>query len=515
MRRVLIVCMALVLAFAMVPAVSGAAPSSNKRPLQASSFQLQSEGGFGDAQNSYAWSMAEFNGDVYVGTGRLADTFSPMWESMWGAIDSETRPPQLPDVPFPPYLQDFLGSSLPRVSDDAAYAAWNASAHAEIWRLHDDEWSRVWRAADVPSTLLSEAGAPTVTPEITGIRSMLTYTDKNAVTALFASSGGFNFSIPASSTQLLTSTDGETWNRLKTPAMMGRQTRATAVHNGKLYVGGAGAGSGAAVYTSDEPSVTASWTKVLDFNGIAAENTVVLSFATYNGLLYVGTQNTEGFQVWRSTSANPQSNADWVKVVSDGAGDRYNVWAGTMKVFRDKLYVGSMSLPYLTGYEDFKGFDIIRIDKKDKWQLLVGDVNPVAPITPDATRTVASGWPSGFGNPLNAYCWQLEEYGGRLYVGTFDMLVFLRYLGDAEAYFDYDIPDAIVAASQSPLAQMFYGADMWETRDGLDWSPVTLNGLGDNENYGFRTMKTFGSLLYVGTSNPWKGCQIWTGTTQR
>ncbi|MEI6840626.1 MAG: hypothetical protein WCK53_05140, partial [Methanomicrobiales archaeon] len=29
-----------------------------------------SDGGFGDPQNNYAWSVSEFKGDLYVGTGR-------------------------------------------------------------------------------------------------------------------------------------------------------------------------------------------------------------------------------------------------------------------------------------------------------------------------------------------------------------------------------------------------------------------------------------------------------------
>ena len=33
-------------------------------------FTRISEGGFGDPQNNYAWAVAEFNGDLYVGTGR-------------------------------------------------------------------------------------------------------------------------------------------------------------------------------------------------------------------------------------------------------------------------------------------------------------------------------------------------------------------------------------------------------------------------------------------------------------
>jgi len=54
------------------------------------------------------------------------------------------------------------------------------------------------------------------------------------------------------------------------------------------------------------------------------------------------------------------------------------------------------------------GCDIIRIDKCDNWQLIVGG-NPLIPLTPSQgdERRGISGLGSGFNNPFNVYAWQI------------------------------------------------------------------------------------------------------------
>ena len=60
------------------------------------------------------------------------------------------------------------------------------------------------------------------------------------------------------------------------------------------------------------------------------------------------------------------------------------------------------------------------------------------------------------------------------------------------------------------------GADQWKTRDGIDWEPVFIDGLGNPRNTGIRRMLSVGDLLYVTTANgytgdPMGGCEIWVG----
>lgn len=55
----------------------------------------------------------------------------------------------------------------------------------------------------------------------------------------------------------------------------------------------------------------------------------------------------------------------------------------------------------------------------------------------------------------------------------------------------------------------FFGADLWKTKDGIYWEPVTLNGFDNPRNYGFRTMsKPTDDSLLIGTANPFDGLEV-------
>ena len=76
----------------------------------------------------------------------------------------------------------------------------------------------------------------------------------------------------------------------------------------------------------------------------------------------------------------------------------------------------------------------------------------------------------------------------------------------------------------SPLIEFmlkaFGGADLWKTRDGIVWVPVTINGFNNPNNMGFRRLVSVqeGKIrgLVVGTANshtddPRGGCEILIG----
>jgi hypothetical protein len=509
MKRLFSFVLVATLVLALVPGVAVGAPAA---ALRARDFSKTADKGFGDPQNAYAWAMAEFNGDVYVGTARLANLNSimPMISSLIGF--------EMPDVPGqPPSMLDWLDATAtagPTVTDPAKYAEWNALAHAEIWRNHAGTWSRVWVAPDVPSFLRAPDGThPYMTAEITGLRSMQVFTDKNGVTALYATAGGTAFGAPGYNPKIIRSLDGQIWQALSTPAGMGSETRATAVHSGRLYAGAnigaalgyAGLGTGVgSMWSSDDPADPASWKKVLDFADADKTNSSVSSIASFNGHVYAGTENMNGFQVWRSKNSNPTTTTDFVKVMGDGGGDRYNFWASTMKGFGTNLYVGSIGIPGLPNRTGLKGFDVFRIGTNDKPRMLIGNIKPAMPVTKGALRTAPlSGWPSGFGNPLNMYLWSFEVYNGRLYLGSLDQTGMFA-----------QIPKMMGAPSwltNLNLGGRIAGADLWQTGDGVVWAPVSLNGLGDSTNYGFRTMRATSNGLVIGTANPFAGCQVWRG----
>jgi hypothetical protein len=519
MRRIgLAVIFVTILVLLLLPAVAHAGPVNAGPPGSPVAvndpgplvFSTSANHGFGDWQNAYPWSMATFNGDLYVGTGRLVDTsavmqlMGGMMGSMTGAPSGGTLPPSMSS-----FLEQTAGGAF--VTDSAKYAQWEAVSRAEVWRLHNGHWSRVYQSPLVPALLRDKGtGLYSYTAaQFMGFRSMAVLTDSEGQTALYASSGGFSFA--AQAPLLLRSLDGIHWNPVATPAGMGRETRALGVHNGNLYVGTDGGATNmfpvpAGVWCSNDPDDLASWHMVLAFSSLDNTNTAVTSFASFNNLLYVGTENKNGFQIWRSKTASPSSNSSFMRVVTGGAGSSLNAWAGTMKVFKGDLYAGSMSIPGVTGSMAMKGFDLIRIHTSDTWDLVVGDARTLPGHT--AQTKPLSLWPSGFANPLNLYCWSLQEFNGQLYLGTFDVSIMLKLAQQAGIPMSLPgVPDAVVKVL---LAEA--GADLWKSSDGRWWWPVTLKGFGDQYCYGVRNMVVYNNKLYLGMSNPFFGCKIIKGS---
>lgn len=489
-----------------------------------------SDGGFENPQNNYAWSVAEFNGDLYVGTGRNIPYFAVLAMQSTGVFSENwsfsflTSPGGSPPPPFV-----LPNHTFPSQED---VITWSDDMSGEIWRYHEGFWTRVHKAP----TFVNPLNGYTY-PEGIGYRAMTTFNDTGGTDALYAGVG-----LGMGRTLIIRSTDGTTWERVNTNSIPGKDTRALLVHNGKLYVGTADG-----LYTTESPSATQdTWVKVADFQ--------VASLATYNGYLYAGTGNssgkstTNGFEVWRSTTPDPAGPDDWVRVVSGGAGDAWNVLAATMMEHEGDLFVGSMNLPFMTGTEGVKGFDLVRVNSNDTWDLVIGNYEPKIPTDPRGPPL--SGWPSGYANPFNLYAWSFGEYHGDMYLGTFDIFSLARYIGEVPGGYDILI-EAIASRenggdSMSPeetgalfnglseigmmgeadgngsyiipmielLAANFGGADLWKSTDGVHWTPVDLNGFGNANNYGFRTLHTTPGGLVIGTANPYTGCQVWVLSTE-
>ncbi len=474
--------------------------------------------GFDSAMNNYAWSMASFKDSLYVGTGRN----NPYMLNLELNI--------LPDLP----------SSITKPHGAPGTLQWANDERAEIWRYRGGVWKKVYQS---PVLKIGDQ----YVPKEWGLRDMTIFTDCNGEEALYVSSRGIT---AGPGYLLLKSTDGLNWQQVPTPPEMGGQSRALLVHNGKLYVG-TGAdlvGPGRSqIWATDCPTSAANWSLVADFTTPDAGNTATPCLASFNGNIYAGTQNTaSGYQVFRSTVPDPTNpNTDWQLVVQYGGGDEANYWAGTMHPFNGKLYVGSMSLPLETA----KGFEVIRIATDDTYELVIGDTTPYkAPPGPPVTRTPVSGWPAGFGNILNLYCWSMEERDGVLYLGTFDattilgriieemdidllgildlspeisngitagirqMIPVLQANGvDTDILLMYDqLADAIESGISQAILDaliLFGAADMWKTPEGNLWLPVTLDGFNNADNYGIRNILSDDSL-YVGTANPFSGLEV-------
>jgi hypothetical protein len=95
-----------------------------------------------------------------------------------------------------------------------------------------------------------------------------------------------------------------------------------------------------------------------------------------------------------------------------------------------------------------RAFEIIRIDKADNAELIVGAEEAFDPIDGGPNpRIPLSGMNAGFNNLFNVYAWNMNVYKGSLYVGTFDMIIFV--LGALE-----ENPDLL------PWFLEIYGADL-------------------------------------------------------
>lgn len=437
-------------------------------------------------QNNYAWSIEELGDYIYIGTGR--------------------------NIVYSVLASGLLGISVPE-----EFTPRNLDMGAEIWRAKKGSrrWERVYEAAP-------DSG-------IIGFRFMQVYTSPKGETALYAG-------IYSEQNKILVAkyTDGGQWEILDTGITTGNSTRAMIVHRGKLYMSVINE-SGTfetQLYWSTDPKGDG-WHQVVkgaDTNkNPKGEGTVLRSF---NGKLYVATAYPGGFEVWRTEGPEPEPDK-WKLVVDKGAGDALNEIPLSMNIFRDHMYVGSaitfaiLSVDPNRGYVQPKGCDIIRFDKNDNWELVVGS-KPKEPTHPTyGTRGKAiSGLPSGFGDWSNGYCWQLQEFEGVLYAGTWDWSVLLPPLY-RELQNNEQALEALIALLNNEILEFIlrnpeifnlimrfdrftFGFDFWKTKDGVHWEPISINGLGYPHNYGLRNI--FASRdgdLYLGTANPFDGCQVW------
>ncbi|MCM8770097.1 MAG: hypothetical protein NC911_10640 [Candidatus Omnitrophica bacterium] len=342
--------------------------------------------------------------------------------------------------------------------------------------------------------------------------------------------------------------------------------RPIAQYNGKLYVGT----STNEIYESALPpeqtpspwppdTATVGWRVVatdIDFLQAGEKYKYFCwEFQEYNGYLYVvlgsiepDDHATHGFLLFRGRlepAAKHANEAGWVweEIVGDtglyppGMGISSHGVA-SLVVFNDYLYVGTFNDvlgPLITSgpagiITSINPPRIYRFSRDHQVEMVIGDVNPDSPYL--FLRSRIGNYGSGFFNrsltqvffpqpwntfnySMNQYIWWMEVYQGKLYCSTFDIRVFLKYLTD-EALVVFGIDDAgvreqilraIVLLSQANNNPA--GFDVYVTADGTNWQPVTRDGFGDQFNYGGRVLKAADNSMYIGTANPFYGCQVW------
>jgi hypothetical protein len=434
-------------------------------------FERISENGFDAADNAMDWndypqSMLHFTPDgeedgfLYVGTGNGINELIAGTLGLFGDETGE-RPPEIRR-----YRPD-LGPKM---------------------------WERVFDYRDFED-------GPDFTA--TGFRNMAQYrSQSDGINRLYASTFG------AEPTVWRTAT-GEpgSWEKFWTVTDDRGSIRWMTEHNELLYIaianditaGGAVLTAPGQIMATDGDTV---WPVMEDGFG-NPDNGAIMSMISHDGWLWAGTGNSEtGFEIWKLEGPGGQGP---VQVVADGATDRWNQAATTPFVYQGDLYWGSMI--FLGIY--LKGCVLLRINADDTWDTIVGPGG-------------LSGYGPGFDNRNNGYLWWLEEHDGWLYAGTADFTCMQQAVVDNLGNIIPFVIDRLgkTTAQESTETKRAPGVvgvltqgggDLWKSQDGVHWTPVFTNGLGDTYNWGVRIMPSVNGELYLGMANPWDGLEIWRG----
>ena len=404
-------------------------------------------------QNNYAWSIEQLDQYIYVGTGR--------------------------NIAY-----NIINSISPEIITPISITPPAANNSPEIWRYKKDDtlcWEKVY---SVPKYL-----------QLSGLRFIVSHKPFNGNNNLYAASYGGKLKIFKSS-------NGVNWFPLSDMILKGTSSRAMISHKGKLYIATIDEKNPTLIpnlYSSIDPEFYP-WEDVINadnplYDKSKNPNGSISEMKVFNDKIYVATNNTDGVQVWRTNNSTPKLN-DWTLIVDNGFGDAANQYTLSMGTFKNYLYVSATKKLPLTWLAPM-GCDIIRISPNDNWKLVVGS-KPVIPSAPSkGIRTNSlSGFNSGFNNPFNVYAWQIKEYQDKLLISTFDdssnMEVILEFLVTNKTTIENKIGTAttnkLIKIYQSIVSQLNsidypFGFDLYESTDGINFTPVFLNGLANRYNY--------------------------------
>jgi hypothetical protein len=449
---------------------------------------LLAQQGFGDRQNTMVWSGAWFKGSLYVGTQRSTV-----------CVENQTVDFYLP------VLRRYRSTPLPSVRcTPNPYAL---DLRAEIWRYtpRTRSWKRVYRSPqDIPNP---RSRGKFLARDI-GYRGMVVHRDRRGRQALFVGGVTSDEYVPEISRRhpprLLRTYDGVHFKNLGAPAVVRRRGgytdhrpigfRALMVWKHRLLVTATpGLTGDGAIFVVRHPF--ARRVHRVRFRQITDPRWQVFEMQTFKGRLYAGLGSKAGYSIYRTRETSPRRRLRWLPIVIGGAGRGASIASVvSMKVFRNKLYVGS------NGWfkqDELPASELIRIRGDDRWTLVAG--NPRRSFD-GVARSPVSGLRDGFENMFNAHFWRMETDRGALYVGTNDW----SYLVQVDKRFP---------VLQSLLAGEF-GFDLWASCDGTDWFPVTRNAFGGNMyDFGARTLVPSRAGLFVGSANSAHGVKVWRDRT--
>jgi hypothetical protein len=456
-------------------------PGSGGALIQAGApgVSILAQNGFGERDNSYAWSMSWFNGKLYVGTGRDEQ-----------CVEEQTL------QHYFPLLNAY--STNPSTDVRCPPNAYKMDLRAEIWQYTPQahSWRMVYRA---PATQPNPQQPSQRVASDIGYRGMVEYSEPHGRSALFAAGLTADEYLPRllvhHPPRILRSFDGVHWKPLLLPSVVvhfpGGNVRpmgfrSLLVWKRRLFVTATPdlTGDGALF------EVTRLWSKHPGLVQVSPRTLDIFEIAQFDGDLYLGCGSAKsGYSVWRTDGRH---GFHFTPVVTGGAG-RGSVMTSvvSMHVYRDRLYVGA------SGWYNQNTLplsELIRIQSNGSWTLVVGN-----PRTLPSGRIVypISGLNDGFDSLFNSHFWRMAVQAGGLYLGTNNWAYLIKT--DAKyAWFTELITGAL-------------GYQLWVTCDGVDWFPVTRDAFGIGEyDFGARTLQPApnGQSLYVGSADQAQGTKI-------
>ncbi len=466
--------------------IGGVNPAARRRPtapeygrLDEADFRLTCESGFGDGWNSYAHSMAWFEGRLYVGTTRAT---MPGMKLL--------HPP--PDI-----------SPWPVESPDNVY---DIDRRVQIWRYTPeiDHWEMMFRAPEVPGRTIKR-----LVPRYVGMRGMTVFQGpSDAKPCLYVSTWA---PVQAEPPDILRSEDGVNFTIVKRPPWdtSVRSFRTLQVFKGRVHttptgsnVGGKAqecVGSEAIIYCSDDLP-TGIWKASNPESFGNPQNLTVFEMGVFNGHLYAGTVNPyTGFELWK-TNGDGGPPYKWTKVLQHGAWrGPYNELVVSLCEFKGALIVGTgiVNGGYHRAFKIGPGAaEILRVWPDDSWEILVGQSR----VTPDGAKVSLSGYTAGFDNLFNGYIWRMCTHGEYLYAGTFSWANSLPFMPSQK--WPVDVVKMMNTWGIEHLTRNYGGFGLWRTHDGVRWECVTRSGFGNKFNWGVRNFASTEHGLFVGTANP-------------
>ena len=344
--------------------------------------------------------------------------------------------------------------------------------------------------------------------------------------------------------------------------------RAACVYQDRLYIGTFDSkifvtdGTGLADLTPQAGPKDTGWELFLDLHetgyGPYATGNYIWDMLEFNGALYVFVTN-KGFHVFKITldkGGKPvlkqiAGNSDEAKYPG-GLGMKGLVAASPFPASfggKDYIYVStfangpSMMANLSTGQlENFVNMhtppSVYRFDGADEWEVIAGDTTGEHIAKDKAGRPLPkagnqrAGFFTGDGRKenttFNQYIWWMAQHEGKLYVSTWDLGVFKKILILAPPYAFLTSALESAGGGVFAMAKGFFkqapsafellkfaetsnpgGFDLFVSEDGKSFSPVAVNGFGNEQNYGGRVLLPTKYGLFVGTANPFGGGQVW------